>query len=187
MRLVLVGAGGHARPVAEAAVDNGHEVVACAAKNQPDWLDVPMFGDDDPLPGSIAGFVMGLGGVDPAGLRRRLELFRRYAVHALVPVSLIHSRAFTAADAVVAKGVIVLAGAVVNAGARISEAAIVNTGAIIEHDAEVEAGAHVAPGAILLGSARIGSCAMVGAGAVVLAGATVPADTLVPSLTRYPQ
>jgi sugar O-acyltransferase (sialic acid O-acetyltransferase NeuD family) len=187
MMLILVGAGGHARPVAEAAVDNGHEVVACAAKNQPDWLDVPMFGDDDQLPASLMGFVMGLGGVDPEGLRRRLELFRRYTAHALVPVPLIHSRAFTAADAVVAEGGIVLAGAVVNAGARISEAAIVNTGAIIEHNAEVEAGAHVAPGAILLGAARVGSCAMVGAGAVVLPGATVPADTLVPSLARYPQ
>jgi sugar O-acyltransferase (sialic acid O-acetyltransferase NeuD family) len=187
MKLLLVGAGGHARPVAEAAADNGHEVIACAAGDRPDWLDAPMFGDDDPLPGSISGFVVGLGGVDPEGLRRRLELFRRYAARSLTPVSLVHSRAFAAADVVVADGVTVLAGALVNAGARIAEAAIINTGAIVEHDAVIEAGAHVAPGAILLGATHIGSCAMVGAGAVVLPGATVPADTLVPSLTRYPQ
>lgn len=187
MRLLLVGAGGHARPVAEAAGDNGHEVIACAAMDRPDWLDMPMFGDDDLLPDSVSGFVMGLGGVDPAGLRRRLELFRRYAARSLTPVSLVHGRAFVAVDAVVADGVTVLAGALVNSGARIAEAVIVNTGAIVEHDVVVEAGANVAPGAILLGATRIGSCAMVGAGAVVLPGATVPADTLVPSLTRYPQ
>lgn len=187
MKLLLVGAGGHARSVAEAAADNGHEIVACAAKERPDWLEALMIADDDPLPGSISGFVMGLGGVDPAGLLRRLELFRHFAARSLAPVSLIHSRAFTAADVVVADGVTVLAGALVNAGARISEAAIVNTGAIVEHDAVVEAGAHVAPGAVLLGATHIGSCAMVGAGAVVLPGAFVPGDTLVPSLTRYPQ
>lgn len=187
MKLLLVGTGGHARPVAEAAADNGHEVIACATNDRPDWLDVPMFGDDDQLPAAVMGFVMGLGAADPAGLRRRLELFRHYAARALVPVPLVHSRAFAALDTVVAEGVTVLAGATVNAGARISEAAIVNTGAIVEHDAEVEAGAHVAPGAILLGATHIGSCAMVGAGAVVLPGASVPADTLVPSLTRYPR
>jgi sugar O-acyltransferase (sialic acid O-acetyltransferase NeuD family) len=187
MKLLLVGAGGHARPVAEAAVDNGHEVIACAARERPDWLDAPMFGDDDPLPASISGFVMGLGAADPTGLRRRLELFQRYVARSLVPISLVHSRAFAAVDVVIADGVTVLAGALVNAGAQISEAAIINTGAIVEHDAVVEAGAHVAPGAVLLGAAHIGSCAMVGAGAVVLPGASVPADTLVPSLTRYPQ
>ena len=187
MKLLLVGTGGHARPVAEAAADNGHEVIACATRCRPDWLDVPMFGDDDQLPASISGFVMGLGGVEPTGLRRRLELFQHYAARSLAPVSLLHSRAFAAVDAVAADGVIVLAGALINAGAQIAEAAIINTGAIVEHDAVVEAGAHVAPGAVILGATHIGSCAMIGAGAVVLPGATVPADTLVPSLTRYPQ
>lgn len=186
MKVILVGAGGHARPVAEATLDNGHEVVACAALDKSDWLDVPVFGDDDPLPAAASGFVMGLGGADPDALRRRRELFARYATRSATPISLVHSRAFVAADVSVADGAIVLAGAVVNAGAQISEAVIVNTGAIVEHDAVIEAGAHIAPGAIILGSVHVGSCAMVGAGAVVLPGATVPADALVPSLTRYP-
>ncbi|MEK9662426.1 MAG: transferase [Alphaproteobacteria bacterium] len=187
MNLLLVGAGGHARPVAEAAHNNGHTVVACAAKDRPDWLDVPVFGDDDPLPDTIPGFAMGLGGVDSEGLQRRLDLFRRYVARSLSPVALLHSRAFAAADVDIADGVTVLAGALVNAGASLGEAAIVNTGAVVEHDAIVEAGAHVAPGAIVLGAAQIGSCAMIGAGAVVLPGASVPAATLVPALTRYPR
>ena len=187
MNLLLIGAGGHARPVEEAARDNGHAVTACAAKERPDWLDAPVFGDDDLLPETISGFAMGLGGTNPESLRRRLDLFRRYAACTLTAVTLVHSRAFVAADAAIAGGVTVLAGALINAGARVGEAAIVNTGAIVEHDAVVEAGAHVAPGAILLGATHIGSCAMIGAGAVVLPGADVPADALVPSLTRYPR
>jgi len=186
MNLLLVGTGGHARPVEEAARDNGHAVTAYAATERPDWLDAPVFRDEDPLPEEISGFAMGLGGTDPESLRRRLDLFRRYAARALAPVPLVHSRAFAAADAAIADGVTVLAGALINAGACLGEAVIVNTGAVVEHDAVVGAGAHVAPGAILLGATRIGSCAMIGAGAVVLPGADVPADTLVPSLTRYP-
>jgi acetyltransferase-like isoleucine patch superfamily enzyme len=186
MNLLLVGAGGHARPVAEAATDNGHLVIAYAAPEPAEWLDIPNIGDEEAVPDDVEGFVMGLGGATPAALQRRLDLYRTYAARRLAPVALRHSRAFAAPDAILADGTTVLAGALVNAGAAVGEAAIVNTGAIVEHEAVIGPGVHLAPGAIVLGAARVGECAMIGAGAVVLPGAAVPSGTLVPALARYP-
>lgn len=187
LRLLLVGAGGHARGVAEIAADNGHRLVAYADRPGALWPDLPRIADDEAPPPEVEGFVMGLGGADPAGLRRRLELYRGYAARGVVPVALVHSRAFVAAGAMVAEGATLLPGALVNPGATVGQAVSVNTGAVIEHDVQLDAGAHVAPGAVLLGGVRVGEAAMIGAGAVLLPGAEVPPGALVPALTRYPR
>ncbi|MGE4221385.1 MAG: hypothetical protein AB7G39_18220 [Alphaproteobacteria bacterium] len=187
MNLLLVGAGGHARVVAEAAASSGHRIVAYADRQPAIWLDLPRISDDATPPETVEGFVMGIGGIAPAGLQNRLAVFRRYAARGIATVALRHARATVASDADIAAGAMVLAGAIVNPAAMIREAAIVNTGAIIEHEADIGTGAHIAPGAIVLGAARVGEAALVGAGAVVLPGAEVPAGTLVPALGRYPR
>lgn len=187
MKLLLVGAGGHARTIAATAADNGHILIAYVARTESSWLVLPRYTDDDDAAAlECDGFVLGLGGVDPGRLQRRLALFRRYQGFDRAAVRLVHSRAWVAPGAVLGSGVTVLAGAIVNAAARIQEAAIVNTGAIVEHDSVVGAGAHVAPGAIVLGATAIGEAAMIGAGAVILPDAVVPAGAAIPALTRYP-
>jgi UDP-perosamine 4-acetyltransferase len=187
VKLLLVGAGGHARTVVEAIIDNGHAVAAYADPVACDWLDAPQVADDDVAGDDFDGFVMGLGGVAPARLRARLDLFRTYEQRCLDAVTLVHAAAFVAPGAGAADGAMVLPRAAVNPGVAIDAAAIINTGAIVEHDARIGAGAHIAPGAIVLGGARIGDCAMIGAGAVVLPGSDVPAEALVPALGRYPR
>jgi hypothetical protein len=195
VKLLLVGAGGHARSACDLARRCGHAVPAFAdpVRTPRPWLQQAeqLDGDDAQLLGNprVAGLVdslvMGLGGVTPALLAGRYALFERYAaIFAASPPALVHPAATVADPEAVAPGAQVMAGAVVNAGAAIGRAAIVNTGAIVEHDAVVESGAHVAPGAIVLGGAHVGAGAMVGAGAVVLPGGEVAAGAMVPALKR---
>ena len=184
VRLLLVGAGGHARPVAEAARLIGHEIVAYAAPEDSRWLDVARVEDDAVWPAGIEGFVIALGGMDGAALKRRLGVGLAHAERGPAP-PIVHPCATASAEARLRPGAVLLAGALVNPGADIGEHAIVNTGAIVEHDAQIGHGAHVSPGAIVLGGAAVGDCAMIGAGAVVLPGAAVPEGALVPALTRH--
>jgi acyl-[acyl carrier protein]--UDP-N-acetylglucosamine O-acyltransferase len=190
-----VGAGGHARTVHDLALRCGHTVPAYIdpVKASRPWLAgaEPLDGDDEPLLGEsrvaerVDSFAMGLGGVKPAQLARRYDLFARYAVaFAAEPPALVHPAAMVADVESIAPGAQVMAGAIVNAGAAVGRAAIVNSGAIVEHDAVIDNGAHVAPGAIVLGGAHIGANAIVGAGAVVLPGANVAAGALVPAMAR---
>jgi sugar O-acyltransferase (sialic acid O-acetyltransferase NeuD family) len=191
--ITLLGAGGHAWVVAEAARAAGLRVEAVY--------------DDDPIAAppdaaeAVAGpleaffsrptpWILAIGDIP-----RRRALLGRLLEPEAPAVRVIHPRAVVSLSAAVAEGVFVSAGAVINARAQIGPHAIINTGAIIEHDCRVGAGAHIAPGAVLGGGViveadalvglgarvrpqiRIGRCAVVGVGAVVVrdvpAGATV--------------
>ncbi len=186
MKLLLVGAGGHARTVVDALNDNRHEILAYTALSPSTWLDAPFLSDADAQPGDFDGFVMGVGGVTGEMLAARLDLFRSYEARGFEAVSLIHSTAYVAPGAAVADGATIMPRVAVNPGTAIGAAAIINTGAIVEHDVRIGAGAHVAPGAVVLGGARVGDNAMIGAGAVVLPGGEVNAGELVPALRRHP-
>ncbi len=187
MRLVLIGAGGHARAIVESLVAQGAPVDAYVDPRPCDWLDAPHIELDAAADdGGTGAFVLGIGAVSPSGLARRLDLFRRYAGRGWTPRAAIHAAAFVSAGAAVGAGCIVLARAVVQPAVCLGDAVIVNTGAIVEHDSVVGDGSHVAPGAIVLGGCTVGASCMIGAGAVVLPGATVPDSTLVEAGSRYP-
>lgn len=188
LSLLLVGAGGHARAIAEALAAGESPIDAYVDPRPSDWLKARHVGSDgeaETLPAQ--GFVLGVGGVSPEDLSRRHALYRRYRERGWRPCTVVHPTAVVSAHARIGEGSVILAGAIVQPGAVLEEAVIVNTGAIVEHDSAVGAGAHIAPGAIALGGCAIGAACMIGAGAVVLPDASVPDRTLVPAGERFPQ
>ena len=183
----MVGAGGHAQGVREAAELCGHEVVAVADPKQVDWDGVThISGDQGTLPEAVEGFILGLGAVEPKQLEQRFSLYQVYRKRKLAAPAIIHPTAFVSPRAKISDGVIVLANAVIQPAATLLDASIVNTGSVVEHDAIVGAGAHIAPAACVLGGVMVGSVAMVGAGSVILPGAIIGETELVPALTRFP-
>jgi sugar O-acyltransferase (sialic acid O-acetyltransferase NeuD family) len=185
MNVVLVGAGGHAKGVAEALELAGHVVATYVDPRPALWLDADHETDDEAPTPAGGALVLGLGGVTPEDLRRRLALLDRYVARGFSAPPVVHPSAVVSRRGRLAPGGIVLAGAVLQPDARIGRGALVNTRAVVEHDAVVGEGAHIAPGAVVLGGASIGACCMIGAGAVVLPGAAVPAMTTVAAGTRH--
>ncbi len=166
--ILLVGAGGHAKAIAEALDDQA--LMAYVDVVAAPWLAARHIGDDETALQSDEpeNFVLGLGGATQAALERRFSLFERYLASGRAAPPVRHPAAHVSAAAQIEEGAIVLAGAIVQPGAVIGRAAIVNTGAIVEHDCRLGAGSHLAPRAVLLGGVTVGRCAMIGAGAVVL-------------------
>ena len=181
-RLVIVGAGGHGKVIADNALKNGYETVC--------------FVDDFAI-GGVAGFpVIGTsseierlndGNTDfVIGIGNNLTRKRIAETHDVNWVSLIHPSAQIALGANIGKGTVVMANAVVNAFATVGEHCIINTGAIVEHDNWIDKYVHVSPNATLGGTVRVGelahigisatvknnvnicSCSVIGAGAVVV-------------------
>ena len=182
---LLIGAGGHARAVVEAAVATIGDIAAYVDPRPAAWLAARHIADDTVDASVEMPVVMGMGGIDSETLERRLALLERYrgAGHRAPPVA--HPAAHVSAGSHADAAAIILAGAVVQPGARLGVGAIVNTRAVVEHDSVIGDGAHIAPGAIVLGGCRVGRCALVGAGAVILPGTTVPDGALVKALSRY--
>ena len=98
----------------------------------------------------------------------RLELQQWLHQQGIQPLTVVHPRAFVAADAAIGQGTQILAMSAVCAGAKLGRSVIVNTSASVDHGCELENGVHVGPGARLAGEVHVDEHAFIGAGAVVL-------------------
>jgi sugar O-acyltransferase (sialic acid O-acetyltransferase NeuD family) len=173
-RIVIWGAGGHAK------------VVAATVRRLGTWQ---IEGFIDALAPERAGqafegaSVLGgrevLSAVAARGVREIALAFGHNAARLALGTELAaqgwHFPPLVDPTAVVADGVALGAGtyvapaAVINPGASIGAHVIVNTGAIVEHDVELADGVHVCPRACLAGHATVGRGAWVGADAGAVA------------------
>lgn len=167
--LLIIGAGGHGKVVAETAV---------AAQR---WQEIVFL--DDRYPSlrqcvglDVAGVLEHLGSYDKQNIdvlvaigsnQRRLQLVEELVLSGYSLPTLAHPTAWVSPSAVLGPSAVVFAQAAVNAEAHCGKAVIVNTGATIEHDCQLGNGVHVAPGAHLGGGVRVGDLSWVGIGAAV--------------------
>lgn len=171
--LVIVGAGGHGRVLAEALQAQGRTVLGFADPTATGVvLGLPVLGDDaalDPAGGyDLVNGVGGTGAAAGAGVRRRVQESLQAAGFRFAGVR--HPSALVSPSAEVAVDAQLLAGCIVQTQATIGAGAIVNTRAVVEHGVRLGAFAHCATGAILCGDVEIGADAHIGAGAVVRQG-----------------
>ncbi len=163
-RLIIVGAGGHGKVIADNALKNGYTDInfvddhACGS-----CMGFPIIGTAADIPGFDNGktdFIIGIGDN---------ETRKRIADCCDVNwVSLVHPSAQIGAEVSLGRGTVVMAGAVINACAAVGEHCIINTGAIVEHDNVIGDYVHLSPGVKLSGSVTVGERAWIGTGACVI-------------------
>lgn len=178
--LVLLGAGGHARSVADLAARMGRTVAGCIAPAGDPVGALRWLGDDawlDDLQAREHAFIVAAGQVGISPLRQRL--FDLLLHHGLAIDGLESPFATVSPDARIGPGCAILHRVVVGPAAKIGANCIVNTGAIVEHDARVGDHCHVSTGAIVNGGAELGSGSMLGSGAVLLHGVSVVGSTVI--------
>ncbi len=182
-RVVIFGAGGHAKVVADILGCSGRDVAGFIDSLNPARKGETFFGHlvlggADELPLLLAeGFVQAI--VAFGDNRRRLDAGALLVAQGFTLVSAIHPSAIVAGDVRIGIGTVVAAGAVVNPSAVIGSGVIINTRASVDHDCVVEDGASVGPGACLAGNVRLGRCAFVGIGAALIENTSVGAGALV--------
>lgn len=173
--LVIIGAGGHANVVADAA--------ECCGR----WRDIVLY-DDAPgvvsrgpwrIAGTIADFFRddtrrGVEVVVAIGEnRRRLELLAQVLERGYMLAVVVHPRATVSRYASIGPGSVVFANAVVNIAAVIGRGSIINTGATVDHDCRLGEAVHISPGANLAGKVSVGDCSWIGIGACVREGIAI--------------
>jgi UDP-perosamine 4-acetyltransferase len=180
-RLVVIGAGGHAKVVIEAIRAAAMGEVAGLidpAPAAPRLLGVPVLGGDEMLERlrgeGIGGAVVALG--DNA-LRERIG--RRLRELEFVLPCVIHPAALISPSAGIADGTVIMAAAVVGAETVIAHLAIVNTGAVVDHDNWIGIAAHVGPACGLAGNVHVGDRAQLGVGSAVRPGIRIGTDAIV--------
>ena len=163
-RLVIIGAGGHGKVLADNAQKNGYTDICFVDDRAEDkCMEFPIVGTSADIPSMNDGktdFVIGIGNNSV-----RKKIAQTYDVNW---VSLIHPSAQIAVNVSVGRGTVVMAGAVINACATVGAHCIINTRAVIEHDNVIEDYVHISPNAALGGTVHIGEQTHIGIGATVI-------------------
>lgn len=175
-RLVILGASGHGRVVADVAAHTGR------------YGEIA-FLDDDPERKSSLGFpVLGPGAdlaryldshevfvaVGDNRSRRRLQLEAEGLGARLA--TLVHPGAILGSFVTLGPGTVVMAGAVINCGTTVGRGCIINTSASVDHDNDLEDFVHLSPGVHLAGTVRVGEGTWIGIGASVINNLRIAAD-----------
>lgn len=179
--ILVIGGGGHALVVIEAARRLGFDVAG-------------VYDDADRCVVMERFQIRRVGRLAEAGLRASAGLgdvpvivavgdlrTRETLVRSLAGpfARVVHPEACIEPSALLGEGVYVGPRAVVHTFARVGAHAIINSGAIVEHECDVGPACHIAPGAILAGRVRVGAGAMVGLGARVLPGVQIGSRAVV--------
>ncbi|MFZ3100865.1 MAG: acetyltransferase [Desulfitobacteriaceae bacterium] len=190
-KLLILGAGGHGKVVAECALSLGIYTDIAFLDDEKVTGELILrscpvigtFSDADNFAHEFSQAFVALG-----NNRSRVELIKYLKKIGYRIPSLIHPAAYVSKFAHIESGTVIMAGAVVNADAHIGVGGIINTGTSVDHDCVLGMGVHLSPGARLGGTVTVGDYSWicmgasvvnnvrVGEGSVVAAGAAVIKD-----------
>jgi sugar O-acyltransferase (sialic acid O-acetyltransferase NeuD family) len=179
-RLIIIGAGGHARSIADIVLEQGeYSLVGFVDDAYPDLESVwefPILGKVD----TAAGFrgMAECAFVAIGNNRVRESLFQVLADTRFELPNIVHPRAIVSSRAILGRGVAIMAGAVVGTEAMLGDGAIVNASAVVDHHARVENFGHLGVNAAMAGGSKLGLGAWMQAGSAIGYGVEVPAGRI---------
>jgi sugar O-acyltransferase (sialic acid O-acetyltransferase NeuD family) len=174
--LVVIGAGGFARKVIEAAERaERHKIVAVFDDDPVKWGGVfagyPIIGGIGEFLADWRGHCIAVVAIGDNGARSKLV--RRLAEQRVRLATVVHPAAVVGRDVALGAGTMVMALAAVDPDTITGASVVVNTLASVAHDCVLGDGVFVGPGARLTGGVRVGELSSVGAGACVIPGKTI--------------
>jgi sugar O-acyltransferase (sialic acid O-acetyltransferase NeuD family) len=179
-RLALLGASGHGKVVADAAIASGWDQLEFFDDRWPALAtvgDYPVNGDVQELLEQLDRFDAVFVSIGECRIRWQKQQVLRDAGASVATI--VHPNAWVSPSARIGPGTVVMAGAVVQAGAIVGESCIINTGASVDHDCFLGAAVHVAPGARLAGEVEVGDHCWIGLGACIRQGVRMGKDVMV--------
>lgn len=179
-RVIIVGAGGHGRSVAEIVLsDSTLQLVGFvddAAANLGRVFDKPVLAATQELAACRAHADAAI--VAIGNNRLREELCNRALAAAFELPTIVHPRAIVAASAGIGPGCTIMAGAIVGTQATLGLAVIVNSGSVVDHHCRLEDFSHVGTNASMAGGAVLGRGAWMQAGSALGYNVVVPAGAV---------
>ena len=179
-RLLIVGAGGHGRSVAETVLAAGVFQLAgflddAAPELNRVW-DWPVFGSTAELANCRQRADAAIVAIGNNCLRE--ELHQRLYAAGFELATVVHPKAIVSPRACVGPGSAIMAGAIVGTQAQLGAGVIVNCGAVVDHDCRVEDFGHLGVNAAMAGGSVLGRGAWMQAGSVLGSGAIVGAGVV---------
>ena len=167
-KLVIIGAGGHGR------------VVADIAYKMNKWQQIIFMDDDETIKSSMGIKVVGKTNDVPMYIDdcdifvaigdniKREKILRWLEREGASIPTLIHPKAIIGEEVEIGMGTVIMPGAIINCCTKIGKGCIINTGATIDHDNIIEDYVHISPGVHLAGAVSVGKGTWLGIGSIVI-------------------
>ncbi len=176
-KLLIYGAGGHAKVVCDAALKAGFTILGFLdddPKKHGTYLwEWPILGGRERLREGFTEKVWVVLGVGNNQMRHTLAQWIASLGYPFARV--VHPTAVLGRGVTVGEGTVIFAQVVVNPDATIGQHVILNTASSVDHDCFVGDFVHIAPGARLAGQVHVEEGALIGVGAAVLPGRRIGA------------
>lgn len=176
--LLIIGAGGHGKSVADAAITTG-EWDNIAFLNDKKYgietvLGYPVLGDfkDYIQLSKFYKYIFPAIGDNEI----RFSIYKKLKAIGVNIPTIIHQSANVSKFASICAGTVIMAGAYIGPDTRIGECCIINTNTSVDHDCIIENGVHISPGASVSGSVHIKEMTWVCVGAKIADHITVGAN-----------
>jgi sugar O-acyltransferase (sialic acid O-acetyltransferase NeuD family) len=179
-KLLILGAGGHGKVVAEIAKLMGL------------WDKIAFLDDNDEIKEvcgmQVIGRISDLGQfrheydnvfVAIGNNRLRIELINKALNEGFNVPILVHPFTSISKESSIGIGTVIMAGVVINPHVAIGKGCIINTSSSIDHDCIIEDGVHISPGAHIGGTVRIGSKTWICIGASIANNITIGSDSII--------
>lgn len=175
-QLVIIGASGHGKVVADIARRNEYDKILFLDDDESlEYCDsYPIVGKCTEFINFDCDFIVAIGNAET---RQRIHGWLEANGKAVVP--LIHPSAVIGENVNIGIGTVVMAGAVINPGTQIGKGCIINTCSSVDHDCVLGDFVHVAVGAHMAGSCTIGERTWIGAGSTVSNNINICADCMI--------
>lgn len=162
-KLVIIGASGHGKVIADIALKNGYEIIGFLDDNDSlkKICGFPVLGSTKNVCEykENCEFVIAIGNNE---IREKIA-----TTYDVKWATLVHPTAIIGMQVQIGEGTVIMANAVINPCATVGRHCVINTGAIVEHDNYLADYVHVSPSATLAGTVIIGRGTHIGAGACV--------------------
>ncbi|MCD7893152.1 MAG: acetyltransferase [Erysipelotrichaceae bacterium] len=176
-KLVIIGASGHGKVIADIAKLNGYKDIIfldddITKKSNGKYQVVGTSDDIDKY--ADYDFFVGIG--NNAIRKKIMNILKEKDAN--IPI-LIHPSAVIDETIYIAKGTVVMANAVINADAQIGEGCIINTSSTIDHDCIIEDYVHISPGSHLSGTVYVGAQTWIATGCSLINNINICSNVII--------
>lgn len=178
-KLIIIGASGHGKVVADIAIKMGiWKEIYFLDDNESikNVMGIPVLGKCDDAEKYVETYCLFVAignNVTRERLQTRIESFG-----AEIPV-LVHPSAVIGSNVCIGAGTAIMAGVIINSCTNIGHGCIINTSATLDHDNIIHDYVHISPGAHLAGNVHVGKRTWLGIGSIVSNNINICEDCII--------
>lgn len=171
-KLIIIGAGGHGKVIADIAIRNGYKNICFLDDNEKikECAGFPVIGKISESRKMSGEKIVAIGN---AQIRENIQSQLDNVV------TLVHPDAIISRRVEIGTGSVVMAGVIINSDVVIGKGCIINTSSSVDHDCKIGDYAHISVGAHVAGTVKVGNRTWIGAGSVVSNNVCICADCLI--------